>query len=283
MAQALNEAMREILAGWHGDLDPHWRPILDAIEPAYDAVDPSLTLEPWEPVFPPRRGRAYPGAPKGAHMLRGFDGIAPEDVRVVILGQDPYPCAAFATGRAFEAGNVARWRELEKMFSKSIRTWLQLVVAARTGDARYAASVADWDRTIADIEAGRIAIESAAEIMDPWVAQGVLLLNSSFTLSRFQVAGDPHQVDGHLPLWRPVVAAVLRHLAARGTPTVFMAFGGQAEQALAAAGIAEGIHGSTAAILREHPAFAEKVLALENPVLAGNAALAALGAAPIRW
>lgn len=246
-------------------------------------MDPALVLEAWEPVFPPRRGRTYPGAPKGAHMLRAFDRLAPQDVRVVILGQDPYPCAAFATGRAFEAGNVARWRELEKMFSKSIRTWLQLVAAARTGDAGYAGSVADWDRLIADIEAGRVAIEPAPEIMDPWVRQGVLLLNSSFTLSRFTVAGDPHQTDGHLPLWRPVVVAVLRHLAARGTPTVFMSFGDQAAAALAAAGITEGIHGTNAAVLREHPARAEAVLALENPFLACNTALAALGAAPIAW
>jgi len=283
MAQALHEAMREILSGWRDDLEPAWRAVLGDVEPAHDAIDAALVLEAWEPVFPARRGRAYPGAPKGAHMLRAFDGIAPEDVRVVILGQDPYPCAAFATGRAFEAGNVARWRELEKMFSKSIRTWLQLVAAARTGDLSYAGSVADWDRLIADIEAGRTDIEPAAEMMDPWVRQGVLLLNSSFTLSRFRVEGDPHQVDGHLPLWRPVVAAVLGHLAARGTPTVFMAFGDQAAAALAAAGIADGIHGSTAAILREHPARAEAVLALENPFLACNRALAALGAPPIRW
>jgi uracil-DNA glycosylase len=283
MAQALNDAMREILAGWRDDLDPAWRGILDGVEPGFERIDPGLVLAAGEPVFPPRRGRTYPGAPKGAHMLRAFDGIAPENVRVVILGQDPYPCAAFATGRAFEAGNVAQWRELEKMFSKSIRTWLQLVAAARTGDTDYARSVADWDRLIADIEAGRIAIEPAAAIMDPWVRQGVLLLNSSFTLSRFAVAGDPHQTDGHLPLWRPIVVAVLRHLAARGTPTVFMAFGGQAAAVLADAGIEEGVHGTCAAILREHPAFAEKVLALENPFVACNDALAALGAAPIRW
>lgn len=283
MAQALNQAMREILADWRDDLDPAWRGVLDGVEPGFERIDPSLVLEPWEPVFPPRRGRVYPGAPKGAHMLRAFDGIAPEDVRVVILGQDPYPCAAFATGRAFEAGNVADWRELEKMFSKSIRTWLQLVAAARTGDPDYTRSVADWDRLIADIETGRITIEPAAEIMDPWVRQGVLLLNSSFTLSRFAVAGDPHQTDGHLPLWRPVVVAVLRHLAARGTPTVFMAFGGQAAAVLADAGISEGRHGTTAAILREHPAFAETVLALENPFLACNRALAELGAQPIAW
>jgi len=283
MAQALNQAMREVLAGWRDDLDAPWRGILAGTEPGFARMDPALVLEPWEPVFPPRRGRTYPGAPKGAHMLRAFDGIAPEDVRVVILGQDPYPCAAFATGRAFEAGNVANWRELEKMFSKSIRTWLQMVAAARTGEADYTRSVADWDRLIADIEAGRIAIEPAAEIMDPWVRQGVLLLNSSFTLSRFKVEGDPHQTDGHLPLWRPIVVDVLRHLAARGTPVVFMAFGGQAGDALADAGIAEGVNVNVAAILREHPAFAEKVLALENPFLACNRALAELGAEPIAW
>jgi uracil-DNA glycosylase len=158
-----------------------------------------------------------------------------------------------------------------------------MVAVARTGEADYARSVADWDRLIADIESGRMAMEAADRIMDPWVRQGVLLLNSSFTLSRFAVAGDPHQTGGHLPLWRPIVVAVLRHLAARGTPTVFMAFGGQAADALAAAGIEEGVHGTSAAILREHPAFAEKVLALGNPFLACNYALAALGAAPIRW
>ena len=283
MAQALHEAMREILAGWRDDLDPAWQAVVADAEPGFVDMDPALMLEAGEPVFPPRRGRIYPGAPKGAHMLRAFDRLAPPDVRVVIFGQDPYPCAAFATGRAFEAGNVARWRELEKMFSKSIRTWLQLVVAARTGDANYARSIAEWDRLIADIEAGRVAIEPADAIMDPWVGQGVLLLNSSFTLSRFAVAGDPHQTDGHLPLWRPIVVAVLRHLAERGTPTVFMAFGGQAAAVLADAGIAEGRHGRNVGIIREHPAFAEAVLALPNPFVACNDALAALGAAPIRW
>jgi uracil-DNA glycosylase len=221
---------------------------------------------------------------EGAHIFRAFDGIAPDDVRVVILGQDPYPCAAFATGRAFEAGNVARWRELEKMFSTSIRTWMQLIAAARTGDTDYIRSTSDWDRLIADIEAGRIDLEPASEIADRWVGQGVLLLNASFTLSRFAVAGDPHQVRGHLPLWRPVVAAVLRHVAARGVPVVFLCFGSVAADTLAAAGIAADAPPPNAAcILREHPARAEAVLALENPFVACNRALVAMGAAPVSW
>ncbi|MCB1502396.1 MAG: uracil-DNA glycosylase [Bauldia sp.] len=276
--------MRETLAGWRDDLDPAWQAVVAGVEPGFDRIDPALTLEPWEPVFPARRGRVYPGAPRGAHVFHAFDGIAPESVRVVILGQDPYPCAAFATGRAFEAGNVARWRELEKMFSKSIRTWMQLIAAARTGDAGYARSIDDWERLIADIEAGRIDLEPAAEIADRWVGQGVLLLNSSFTLSRFRVEGDPHQVRGHLPLWRPVLVAILRHLARRGAPIVFMGFGGQAADALAEAGIGpDRTPPGVASVIREHPAFAEKVLALENPFVACNRALVTLGAEPVSW
>ena len=284
MDLSLQQAMREILAGWSGDLGPSWQAVVSGVDPGYDRIDPELTIEPWEPVFPARRGRIYPGAPKGAHILRAFDDIAPKDVRVVILGQDPYPCAAFATGRAFEAGNVARWRELEKMFSKSVRTFMQLVAAARTGDAGYIGSTADWQRLVDDIEHGRIDLEPAAEIADRWVRQGVLLLNSSFTLSRFAVEGDPHQVRGHLPLWRPIVVAVLRHLATRGKPVVFLGFGTQAADALAEAGMAEGsAQPDVASILREHPARAEAVLALENPFVACNRALVAMGAAPVSW
>jgi uracil-DNA glycosylase len=284
MGLSLQQAMQEILAGWSGDLDRPWQAVVDGVEPDYDRIDPDLALQAWEPVFPARRGRVYPGAPKGAHIFRAFDDMAPKDVRVVILGQDPYPCAAFATGRAFEAGNVARWRELEKMFSKSVRTFMQLIVAARTDNAVYVGSTADWDRLIGDIEAGQIDLEPAAEIADRWVRQGVLLLNSSFTLSRFAVEGDPHQVRGHLPLWRPIVVAVLRHLAERGMPVVFIGFGTQAADALAAAGInGEAAPPDVACIVREHPARAEAVLALENPFVACNRALQAMGAAPVSW
>ncbi|MCP4383542.1 MAG: uracil-DNA glycosylase [Hyphomicrobiales bacterium] len=276
--------MRETLVDWPADLDPAWRPIVADTELGFEQIDSDLTLEPWEPIFPARRERVFPGAPKGAHIFRAFDDILPDDVRVVILGQDPYPCPAFATGRAFEAGNVVQWRELEKMFSTSVRTFMQLIAEARTGKANYAQSIDDWDRLIGDIEAGRIDLEPAAEIADRWVHQGVLLLNSSFTLSRFAVEGDPHQVRGHLPLWRPMILAVLRHLADCGKPVVLIAFGTQAADAITAAGLAEeGVSPNVACVIREHPAFAKTVLALENSFVVCNRALATAGAEPISW
>ena len=76
---------------------------------------------------------------------------------------------------------------------------------------------------------------------------------------------------------------VLRHLADRDRPVVFVAFGGQAADALAAAGIDDGSSAQVAYVLREHPAFADPVFALENPFLAANRHLEAMGVAPVSW
>lgn len=289
MNRALREVLKDVLAGWRDDLSPEWQALIGDRELGFDGVDLTLKLEAWEPVFPVRAGRTYLGAPKGAHVFHAFDGIEPGDVSVVVLGQDPYPCAAFSTGRAFEAGNVAAWRELEKMFSVSVRTYMQLIAAARTGDASYADSTGDWARLVGDIESGRIDMEPASRIADRWVGQGVLLLNSALTISRFAVEGDPHQLRGHLPLWRPLIVTVLERLAVRGKPMVFIGFGGQAAEALRMAGIFETgtrpghADAKAACILREHPAAGDQVLALENPFTACNRLLSSMNVRPISW
>jgi uracil-DNA glycosylase len=279
MRLSLRATMEAVLGGWQGDLPPAWRGIADGVMLGFAAMDADLTLEPWEPVFPVRRGQVFPGQPEGAHMLRAFDAIAPEDVRCVILGQDPYPCPAFSTGRAFEAGNVASWRELDKMFSVSVRVFLQMIVAARTGDDNRARRFADWPRVRDDIEDGAILFERPAELADRWVRSGVLLLNASLTLSRFKVEVDAHQKDGHLPLWRPFLVTVLRHLVSRGRPLVCIGFGDAAAQTLALA----DIEADENCILRDHPARGDAVLALPNPFVLCNRRLAALGSPPIDW
>ena len=284
MAMQLRAALRETLEGWQEDIHQPWCDVITDVALGFEQVDATLELEPWEPIFPIRRGQALPGAPAGAHMLRAFDGLAPEDVRCVILGQDPYPCPAFSTGRAFEAGNVARWRELDKMFSPSVRAVIQLVVAARTGEAHYARSFAQWPATLAAIERGAVELEEPAALADRWVASGVLLLNTSLTLTRFQREGDPHQVRGHLPLWRPLMVRILDRLARRDTPTVFIGFGDAAAQALDDAGLGGArANADKRVILRPHPAAADEVLAQENPFTLCNRRLQALGAAAVEW
>ncbi len=283
MVMPLQAALQDTLRGWREDIDPPWRAVVRTVSLAFDDVDPTLELEPWEPIFPARRGMVFPGAPAGAHMLRAFDGIAPGDVRCVILGQDPYPCPAFATGRAFEAGNVARWRELDKMFSPSVRAFIQMILAARPGEARHAQGVAQWPATLAAIEQGAVDLEAPEALADRWVASGVLLLNASLTLTRFLREGDPHQVQGHLPLWRPLMIRVLTHLAERGTPVVILGFGDAAVETLRTAGLCGSDAGDERVILRPHPAQAREVLAQENPFALCNRRLRAMGAAPVDW
>lgn len=283
MPVLLRNAMQEILAGWASDLEPAWASILADVALGFAAIDPELTLEPWEPVFPARRGRQFPGAPAGAHMLRAFDGIAPEDVRCVVLGQDPYPEPGFATGRAFEAGNIAAWRELDKMFSQSVRAFLQLIVAARSGDSSYALSFAAWPRTLAAIESGTVGLDTPDQLARRWIDHGVLLLNTSLTLSRFAVGVDPHQSRGHLPLWRPLIVHVLSYLRDRGTPIAFLGFGDAAAETLRLAGIDASCAAPAVCVLRQHPAFAEQVLGRDNPFVLCNSHLAAMGAAPVAW
>lgn len=283
MSMRLDEAMRECLSGWKGDLDARWSGMLDDIDLGFEAIGADLAIEPWEPIFPVRRGRVFPGMPDGAHIFRAFDGIAPDEVRCVILGQDPYPSPCFSTGRAFEAGNVATWRELDKMFSKSVRAFVQLVCAARTGNDGYAGSFDNWPATLAAIEAGEIDLEAPDELADRWVRQGVLLLNSSLTLTRFRIDADPHQSRGHLPLWRPFMVAVVRALVRRGTPLVFLGFGDAAAGTLEEAGIAEGSAGVITCILRKHPAEADAVLPIANPFTLCNRHLEAAGSTPVAW
>ena len=284
MARQLRAALRETLEGWQEDIHPPWRDVVADVALGFEQVDATLELEPWEPIFPARRGRTFPGAPAGAHVLRAFDGLRPEAVRCVILGQDPYPCPAFSTGRAFEAGNVACWRELDKMFSPSVRAVIQLVVAARTGAARYAESFARWPAALAAIESGAVELEAPGALADRWVASGVLLLNASLTLTRFRREGDPHQVRGHLPLWRPLMVRVLRHLAARDVPVVFVGFGDAAARALDDAGLGRSDAGAAGrVILRPHPADADELLARENPFALCNRRLRAMGSAPVDW
>lgn len=275
--------MTQTLAGWEGDLPQDWRAALGPIVDDFDSVDAALDFEAWEPIFPARRGKTFPGQPKGAHALAAFDGIAPDGVRCMVLGQDPYPEPGFATGRAFEAGNLAGWAELDKMFSKSIRAYMQLIAAARLGNESLARDFDRWPdvrRLLCD-PAG--AFEAPSAIGDHWVSEGVLLLNASLTLSRFRVDIDPHQSRGHLPFWRPLMVRVTEMLLARSEPIVFLGFGTAAADIFADTGIREGHSGHVGYVQRAHPAFADQVLGRENPFLLCNSYLEAMGARPIAW
>lgn len=285
MTVSLKQALEEFLGDWQGDLPPDWRLILRDTELAFDAVGSELELHPWEPIFPSRRGFVLPGEPSGAHLLRAFDDLPPDAVGCVVVGQDPYPDISFSTGRAFDVGKYQSWSGLNEMPSSSMRSLIQCIYALRSGQPHYADTSAAWPKTLQAIQDIANGFPATGELAQEWVSQGVLLLNASLTISRFSVRGDPHQIRGHLPLWRPVIARLIRYFAYdTEQPVVFLLCGEAAQQAAIASGIVESgnMDEHPLIVTSSHPAAGNDFLRL-NPFSRCNEKLLALQGRPIQW
>ncbi len=282
----LNDALSEMLEGWLEDLSPAWREVFEGVELGIDDIDADLQLRSDEPIFPSRRQFSHLGAPDGAHMLRAFDDIEPKSVRAIMLGQDPYPSVAFSTGRAFDIGNYSSWRDLERMFTHSMRSLTQCVCAERAGRPELAKSTSEWSDTITAIESSEINLEAPPLLAQTWVDQGVLLLNSSLTISRFAVSGDPHQTRGHLLLWRPFMVRLLRRLVLeRHDRPVIILFGDAAKTTFSAAipDLTRSDWAANSVVDTEHPAAGDDFLGKGNPLSQCNVLLAARGEQSIVW
>lgn len=131
-------------------------------------------------------GRTY--LPAGSHVLRAFQQPF-QDVRVLIVGQDPYPTPGHAVGLSFSvAPEVAPLPgSLENIF-RELHTDLGLPRPS-CGD------------------------------LTPWTSQGVLLLNRALTTAPRKPGA--HRGKG----WERVTDQAIRALASRGTPLVAVLWG----------------------------------------------------------
>lgn len=109
--------LRQQLAGWQEDLPPSWQRVLEGVELDFDHQTLDRTVHRGELMLPRRKGALVPESPSGARIFRAFDGVGPESVRAIILGQDPYPKLSWATGRAFEQGNLNEWPENHRLIA----------------------------------------------------------------------------------------------------------------------------------------------------------------------
>jgi uracil-DNA glycosylase len=116
---------------------------------------------------------------------------SPEQVKVVILGQDPYPGAGVADGLAFSA-RVGRPPSLRRIFD---------VLEADQPDFK----------------------RPAVWTLDGWARQGVLLLNPTLTIE-VGIIGS-HMACG----WQTLTQEVIRVLSRLPTPPVFMLWGKSAQ------------------------------------------------------
>lgn len=152
--------------------------------PFFEKTLPRITLE--------LMAQAGPFQPPAPVVFRALELAQPKDVRVVILGQDPYHTARKADGLAFSIpeGFGGRLGSLGNIF-KEIRSDLDVI------------------RTRTDL--------------GDWADQGVLLLNTILTVP----SGMP---KGHNDLgWQQLTFEVFRHLSDQ--PRAYLLWGGPAQKA----------------------------------------------------
>lgn len=166
-------------------IDPSWLDLLEAHSAALWAIDAALRAE---------RESGATIAPDESRILRALE-VPVDSVRVLILGQDPYPTLGHAVGWAFSTDPSVR------PIPRSL--------------ANVYAELHD-DLGIATPDHGDLSA---------WVNQGVLLLNATLTVR----VGDAGSHRG-LP-WREVTGAVVERLARRGRPLVAVLWGNDARWA----------------------------------------------------
>ncbi|MCE7007818.1 uracil-DNA glycosylase [Kibdelosporangium philippinense] len=168
MARPLNEVMD---AGWAQALEP----VAEKIATMGEFLRAEIAA-----------GRTY--LPAGENVLRAFKQPF-DDVRVLIVGQDPYPTPGHAVGLSFSVAPDVR--PIPKSLINIYKEYCE--------DLGYP-KPSNGDLT-------------------PWTENGVLLLNRALTV----MPGKPnsHQGKG----WEEVTEQAIRALAARGTPLVSILWG----------------------------------------------------------
>lgn len=166
-------------ARWPGAIDPGWAAGLAPVAPQLDAMADFLDAE-------TRSGQTW--LPARDHVLRAFT-TPLADVKVLIVGQDPYPTPGHAVGLSFSVAPDVRPlpRSLVNIY--------------------------------AELHADLGLAPTTSGDLSPWSRQGVLLLNRVLTVR----AGDAgsHRNRG----WEAITDQAIRALVARGAPLVAILWG----------------------------------------------------------
>jgi uracil-DNA glycosylase len=283
----LRAALTEFLTNWRADLTPEWRAALGDVDPAFADVRADLQFFADQPIYPSRRAAPLAAARPDAHVFRAFDATVPKDIRCVLVGQDPYPKIARATGRSFEQGDLASWDQTG--VASSLKRLLQMMANERTASTQFT-SAGGWAKLRSAIASGDLDFGTPRELFDRLQEQeGLLFLNASLTITRYKQGGAPEQLFGHIPLWSPIIGKALSTLAQRTAGhVVFLLLGAPAHRVADRVRIREiaeqaGVWGTRVDEVRlSHPA-STGFFGGKNPFHEVNARLSAMGAAPIRW
>jgi uracil-DNA glycosylase len=167
-ADDLPAAFDRLPAAWRSRL-PGWTPAAQAaVVERVRAVSDGREIAPPDP-------------------FRALRLVPPDQVRVVVFGQDPYPRPGHADGLAFSAGHGK---------PHSLRRVFEVLAADRPG----------WK-------------PPAQWALDGWARQGVLLLNPVLTVEVGQAAS--HMYCG----WQALTSEIVKVLCRESQPPVFLLWG----------------------------------------------------------
>ncbi len=186
-------------------------------------------------------GRGY--LPAGENVLRAFT-FPLDDVRVLIVGQDPYPTPGHAVGLSFSVAPDVRPlpRSLDNIFRE------------------YATDLGHPAPTSGDLT--------------PWAQRGVMLLNRVLTVR----PGTPasHRGKG----WEAVTECAIRALVARSRPLVAVLWG---RDAATLKPMLTGDQCTTIESVHPSPLSASRGFFGSRPFSRANQLLTEMGGEPIDW
>ena len=137
-----------------------------------------------------------PICPSIPDVFRSFTLCPYEDLKVVMIGQDPYPQKDIATGVLF--GN--RSEVSEDNLSPSLK-----IVKEASINFEVPHNSIIFDQTL-----------------ESWANQGILMINSALTV-------EMNKIGSHVMLWRPFIASLLKKLSENETGIIYVLFGKQAQ------------------------------------------------------
>ncbi len=114
------------------------------------------------------------------------------EIKIIVLGQDPYPEAGVATGRAFEVGTLNSWTEPFRQVS--LKNIIRLIYITKKGISGYN-NIPTYTRIIEETKCGNFELAEPADLFDSLEKQGVLFLNTYFTV----IPGKPLS---HKDVWQ---------------------------------------------------------------------------------
>lgn len=136
-------------------------------------------------------------------------------VKILILGQDPYPQSGVATGRAFEVGTLHSW--FDSFRNTSLKNIVRAIYAAEND------RILKFNEILQEIKAGNFKILAPNELFAALEAQGVLFLNTAFSCR----VSEP---GSHIKLWEPFTAKLLSFISKENPEILWFIWGCIAEK-----------------------------------------------------